>query len=100
MQQAKYHIVTLGCQMNKSDSERLASLLDSLGLQEVDRLKEADLVILNSCSVRQTAEDRVFGKVRELAELKTTHTALYAKMAKPLQFSETKLSGLFSLSSG
>ena len=76
MQQAKYHIVTLGCQMNKSDSERLASLLDSLGQQEVDRLKEADLVILNSCSVRQTAEDRVFGKVRELAELKRTNPRL------------------------
>ncbi|OGM00839.1 tRNA (N6-isopentenyl adenosine(37)-C2)-methylthiotransferase MiaB [Candidatus Uhrbacteria bacterium RIFOXYC2_FULL_47_19] len=76
MLQVKYHLITLGCQMNKSDSERLASLLDSLGLQEVDRPEEANLVILNSCSVRQAAEDRVFGRVRELAELKRTNPRL------------------------
>ena len=60
----KYHLLTLGCQMNKSDSERLAALLDGIGLEQTDDEAEADLIVINSCSVRQSAEDRIFGKMR------------------------------------
>jgi tRNA-2-methylthio-N6-dimethylallyladenosine synthase len=66
----KYHITTYGCQMNKSDSERLATILESCGLTATDDLAVADLVIMNSCSVRQSAEDRIFGQLRKLKKLK------------------------------
>ncbi|MEK7508258.1 MAG: hypothetical protein AAB568_00160, partial [Patescibacteria group bacterium] len=77
MRQAmKYHIITYGCQMNKSDSERIAGVLNDCGWQAVDKFNQADLVILNSCSVRQSAEDRVYGEVDELAKLKKKNPAL------------------------
>ncbi len=62
--------------MNKSDSERIASLLDNLGFSETLDEKEADLVLINTCSVRQTAEDRVYGQVRNLAKLKEKNSDL------------------------
>lgn len=66
----KYKIKTFGCQMNKSDSERIAGFLENLGFFEASQEKEADLVLINTCSVRQKAEDRVYGQVRNLAKLK------------------------------
>lgn len=60
----KYHILTLGCQMNKNDSERIAGLLSALGLKETAKPAEADVLFVNTCSVRQTAEDRVYGIIR------------------------------------
>jgi tRNA-2-methylthio-N6-dimethylallyladenosine synthase len=70
MSSPAYHLVTFGCQMNKSDSERLAAVLDRMGLREVAEEAEADLILINSCSVRQSAEDRIFGKLRDYAKLK------------------------------
>ncbi|HBX15784.1 MAG TPA: tRNA (N6-isopentenyl adenosine(37)-C2)-methylthiotransferase MiaB, partial [Candidatus Magasanikbacteria bacterium] len=66
----KFFIITFGCQMNKSDSERIVGLLISLGGVEVKEPDEADLVMLNTCSVRQSAENRLFGQVRNLTLLK------------------------------
>jgi tRNA-2-methylthio-N6-dimethylallyladenosine synthase len=57
----KYHIIVIGCQMNKSDSERIATYLDDLGYSETDDKYGAELVILVTCGVRQSAEDRVYG---------------------------------------
>jgi len=68
----KYHIITFGCQMNKSDSERIAGFFNSLGWVEADAPDAADLVLLNTCSVRQASENRVFGQVHNLATLKKT----------------------------
>ena len=65
-----YHIWTIGCQMNVADSERLAGALESLGLQEVDRPNDADVIVLNSCVVRQSAEDRVVGALGMMKPLK------------------------------
>ena len=65
-----YHIWTIGCQMNVADSERLAGALESLGLQEADRPNEADVIVLNSCVVRQSAEDRVVGALGMMKPLK------------------------------
>ena len=56
-----YHIWTIGCQMNTADSERLGSALEQLGLTAVARPADADVVVLNSCVVRQSAEDKVTG---------------------------------------
>ncbi len=56
-----YHIWTIGCQMNTADSERLGSALEQLGLTAAKRPADADVVVLNSCVVRQSAEDKVTG---------------------------------------
>ena len=56
-----YHIWTIGCQMNTADSERLGSALEQLGLTATARPTDADVVVLNSCVVRQSAEDKVTG---------------------------------------
>jgi tRNA-2-methylthio-N6-dimethylallyladenosine synthase len=65
-----YYIWTIGCQMNKADSERLASLLDMAGMRPVSSVDGASLIVLNSCVVRQSAEDRVVGKLGSLKALK------------------------------
>ena len=56
-----YHIWTIGCQMNTADSERLGSALEQMGLTPAERPADADVVVLNSCVVRQSAEDKVTG---------------------------------------
>ena len=65
-----YRIWTVGCQMNKADSERLGSALDQLGLKSVDNNQDADIVVLNSCVVRQSAEDRVIGNLNIAGSVK------------------------------
>ncbi len=65
-----YHIWTIGCQMNKAESERLASRFEELGYQPAKNIGEADLIVLNSCVVRQSAEERVVNKLRDLGRLK------------------------------
>ncbi len=65
-----YHLITYGCQMNKSDSERIAALLSGIGFVPAETKEAADLILINTCSVRQSAEDRVFGQVRGFAALK------------------------------
>jgi tRNA-2-methylthio-N6-dimethylallyladenosine synthase len=66
----KYYIWTIGCQMNKAESERLASYLENLGYQTVASAEEADLILLNSCVVRQSAETRVINKLKALKAIK------------------------------
>ncbi|MDE2968739.1 MAG: tRNA (N6-isopentenyl adenosine(37)-C2)-methylthiotransferase MiaB, partial [Chloroflexota bacterium] len=58
---ASYHIWTIGCQMNKADSDRLADALEQLGLRPAPSAQHADVVVFNSCVVRQGAEDKVVG---------------------------------------
>ncbi|MCY3639135.1 MAG: tRNA (N6-isopentenyl adenosine(37)-C2)-methylthiotransferase MiaB [Chloroflexi bacterium] len=65
-----YYIWTVGCQMNKADSERLESALGQMGLEPRQSPKEADVIVLNSCVVRQSAEDRVVGMMTSLKPLK------------------------------
>ena len=67
---SSYHIWTIGCQMNTADSERLAGALEGLGLEETSRPQDADVVVLNSCVVRQSAEDKVVGMVTSLKPVK------------------------------
>ena len=67
---AYYHIWTIGCQMNQADSEQLAASLEKLGYQSAQEIEKADLIVLNSCVVRQSAENRVLGKLDSLKELK------------------------------
>ena len=66
-----YHIWTIGCQMNQSESERLSALLNTWGLHQTNVTAEADIILLNSCVVRQSAQDRVVSKLDSLKEFKT-----------------------------
>lgn len=61
-----YHIITIGCQMNKADSERIANYLDLNNCQASKEIKKADLIIINTCSVRQSAEDRIYGLINQI----------------------------------
>src|SRR3989339_332848 len=65
-----YHILTFGCQMNKNDSERMESILQSMGLKSVEKMEDADVILLNTCSVRESAENRIFGHAETFLKLK------------------------------
>ena len=65
-----YHIWTIGCQMNTADSERLASALEQMGLESAANARDADLGVLNSCVVRQSAEDKVVGNLGAVSRFK------------------------------
>ncbi len=66
----KYHIWTEGCQMNVADSVRVASALEHLGYQATQRAEDAHVIILNTCVVRQSAEDKAYGRLHSLRPLK------------------------------
>ena len=57
----KYFIKTYGCQMNVHDSEEIKALLETIGFKETDNMEESDLIILNTCAIRENAHDKVFG---------------------------------------
>jgi tRNA-2-methylthio-N6-dimethylallyladenosine synthase len=76
----RYHIWTVGCQMNKADSDKLAAGLERLGLEQVASPEEADLVVLNTCSVRQHAEERAISKLGGLKKLKGRRSLTIAVM--------------------
>jgi tRNA-2-methylthio-N6-dimethylallyladenosine synthase len=66
----KYHLWTEGCQMNVADSQRVGSALEHLGYTFTDAAEEADVIVLNTCVVRQSAEDKALGRVTSLRPLK------------------------------
>jgi len=66
----KYHIITFGCQMNKADSERIAANLEGKKYKKASKIDEADLIVVNMCSVRQSAVDRVYGLLPKFKKLK------------------------------
>ena len=65
----KYFLETYGCQMNYHDSERLAGLLESDGYERTDTEAHADVVVINTCSVREKAQDKLYTRLGELREL-------------------------------
>ena len=71
-----YYIITYGCQMNKADSERIATILESKRYKEASNINEANLIVVNMCSVRQSAVDRVYGKIKNFAKLKAQNPKL------------------------
>lgn len=62
----KYHIITIGCQMNVSDSSRLSAFLEKNKYKKEDDVMRADLIVINTCGVRQSAEDRAYGLVNTI----------------------------------
>ncbi len=65
-----YHIVSMGCQMNERDSESVAGMLEAMGMSRADVREEADLILYNTCCVRENAENKALGNVIWLKELK------------------------------
>ncbi len=72
----KYHIWTIGCQMNKAESERLDSFFEQRGYHATATAEKADIIVLNSCVVRQSAENRVINKLNALKALKRLRPSL------------------------
>ncbi|MBE5753633.1 MAG: tRNA (N6-isopentenyl adenosine(37)-C2)-methylthiotransferase MiaB [Clostridiales bacterium] len=66
----KYHIVTYGCQMNVHESEKMAGILRKLGYVETSTLNDADLILFNTCCIRENAENHAFGNIGALKKLK------------------------------
>lgn len=65
----KYHIITYGCQMNERDSENIKGMLENLEYIETENKEDADIIIFNTCAVRENAEDRFFGNIGALKQL-------------------------------
>jgi len=66
----RYHLTTFGCQMNEHDSERMKGMLESLGYAEVPTREDADLILFNTCSIRERADNRLLGHLGEAKRLK------------------------------
>ena len=66
----KYYIKTYGCQMNVHDSENIKALLEEMGFSEVYRMEDADLILLNTCAIRENAHNKVFGFLGRVKHLK------------------------------
>ncbi len=69
----QYHIWTIGCQMNIADSQRVAAGLERLGYTPAERAEDADMIILNTCVVRQQPEDKAVGRLNQLRRVKERH---------------------------
>ncbi len=67
----RYNILTFGCQMNERDSEILAGMLEEMGYQPAKEIDESDIILLNTCCVRETAENKIWGRIGELKALKS-----------------------------
>jgi tRNA-2-methylthio-N6-dimethylallyladenosine synthase len=72
----RFHLWTLGCQMNRSDSEEMAGRLLTAGCEEAPSLETADLVVINTCAIREGAEQKVIGRMGQLARLKTANPGM------------------------
>ena len=77
----KYFTLTYGCQMNESDTERINGQLEELGYQPAGKMDEADIIIMNTCSIRQNAEEKVYGKIGEIKKLKEKNPHLLLGIA-------------------
>lgn len=68
----KYFLRTYGCQMNEHDGEQMASILEHLGMSACDDLEKSDVIVLNTCAIRENAHDKVFGYLGRIKHLKKT----------------------------
>ena len=77
-EQPKYYILTMGCQLNENDSEKLCGMLEKMGYIKTENQKQADLILFNTCCVRENAEDKLFGKLGEVKKQKETNKTIIA----------------------
>ena len=76
-----YHILNFGCQMNESDTEHYAAQLISLGYEQAERIEQADVIVFNTCCVRESAEQKILGKIGEITHLKKRNKKLILVIA-------------------
>ena len=76
MENKKVYIETLGCQMNKSDAERMYGMLEHIGYSQTENPKEADMLIINTCSIRQLSEDKAYSQIGVWGKWKQTRPDL------------------------
>ncbi len=69
----KYYIKTYGCQMNVHDSENIKAILEDMSFEETDQFEDADVILLNTCAIRENAHNKVFGFLGRVKHLKQTH---------------------------
>lgn len=74
----KYSILTMGCQLNENDSEKLSGMIEEMGYTRTENIEEADLIVLNTCCVRENAEDKLFGKLGEVKKIKEKRGTIIA----------------------
>ena len=74
----KYAILTMGCQLNENDSEKLSGMMEEMGYSKTDKLEDANLIVFNTCCVRENAEDRLFGKLGEVKKYKEAKGTIIA----------------------
>jgi len=74
----KYYILTMGCQLNENDSEKLVGMIEKMGYIESNEFNNADLYLINTCCVRENAEEKVFGKLGELKKIKENKDIIIA----------------------
>ena len=74
----KYYILTMGCQLNENDSEKLCGMLEKMNYVKTENMGEADLVLFNTCCVRENAEEKLFGKVGEVKKQKENNGTIIA----------------------
>ena len=75
----KYSILTMGCQLNENDSEKLSGMIEEMGYTRTENIEEADLIVFNTCCVRENAEDKLFGKLGEVKKIKEKNRYLVNK---------------------
>ena len=73
-----YYILTMGCQLNENDSEKLCGMLEKMNYKKTEKMNEADLVLFNTCCVRENAEEKLFGKVGEVKKQKEENGTIIA----------------------
>lgn len=73
-----YNILTMGCQLNENDSEKIAGMLEAMGYINTNNIEDSDIVIFNTCCVRENAEDKLFGKLGEVKRLKEKNGTIIA----------------------
>lgn len=74
----KYTVLTMGCQLNENDSEKISGMLEASGYTKTDDLSQANVIVFNTCCVRENAEDRLFGKLGEVKKYKENNGTIIA----------------------
>ncbi|MBU1036572.1 tRNA (N6-isopentenyl adenosine(37)-C2)-methylthiotransferase MiaB [Patescibacteria group bacterium] len=93
----KYYLFVLGCQMNVSDAQRIAKVLDNCGFKQTNKETAADIIIIVACSVRQSAIDRIYGKNRVWQQLKKKKKLLLVLTGCLLTVDQNKMSKIFDV---
>ena len=74
----KFYILTMGCQLNENDSEKICGMIEEMGYNQTQNMEEANLIVFNTCCIREKAEDKLFGKLGEAKKVKEKKNTIIA----------------------